>query len=78
MMDDNTAIEMMRRCSAEIKEMRATIAYLTPLAEAWQALRKVLDMLPGPSQAYGEDLVWKLDKHVAELEAKLKTEQVPE
>lgn len=61
------AIDMMRRCSSEIKMLRQQIAELTPKAEAYDALLTVLDLLPKPSRGMGEDLAWTLDKRIREL-----------
>ncbi len=64
-------IEMAQRCSSEIKEMRRAIANLQPKADAYDKLSIVLGLLPQPSQGYGEDIAWKLDKRVEELKAAL-------
>lgn len=60
-------IEMARRASAEIKDLRARIAHLEPKAHAYDQLSAVIGLLPRQSQTYGEDLAWSLDKRVAEL-----------
>ncbi|WP_139812958.1 hypothetical protein [Ensifer aridi] len=60
-------IEMARRCSAEIKELRAHIARLEPKAHAYDNLCSVLRLLPQPSVGYSEDLAWRLDNRVNEL-----------
>lgn len=66
-MNDKEAIEMMQRCSSEIKELRATIDRLAPKAHAYDQLSVVLGLLPQKSQGYGEDLAWTLDKRIGEL-----------
>lgn len=63
-MNDHEAIQMMKRCRDEIRQQRATIENLMPKAQAWDQLCKVLNLLPQPSQGYGEDLVWRLDEAI--------------
>lgn len=65
-------VEMMGRASGEIKSLRAQIAALSPKADAYERLSQVLNLLPRPSQGYGEDVAWMLDKRIAEIEASLK------
>ena len=62
-------IEMAQRCSGEIKELRRQLSVLQPKADAYDNLVIVLRLLPKPSQGYGEDLAWMLDKRIAELKA---------
>ena len=66
-MDDREAIEMMKRCSDEIKTLRNTIDRLLPKAEAYDAFLTMLSLLPQKSQSYGEDLAHTLDKRIAVL-----------
>lgn len=68
-MEDRDAMQMMMRCRDEIRQQRCIIEALTPKAQAWDQLCKVLDLLPQPSQGYGEDLVWRLDKAIEEIKA---------
>lgn len=68
-MEDRDAMQMMMRCRDEIRQQRSIIEALTPKAQAWDQLCKVLDLLPQPSQGYGEDLVWRLDKAIEEIKA---------
>jgi hypothetical protein len=78
-MNDQEAVEMMVRCRNEIRSQRATIEQLMPKAQAWDQLCKVLNLLPQPSQGYGEDLAWRLDKRIEELKAeKVKPEPAAE
>lgn len=60
-------IQMMQRCADEIQTLRQRLAIVEPKAHAYDALCTVLDLLPKPSQGYGEDLVWRLRKQVEEL-----------
>lgn len=64
-------IEMMRRVSSEIKALRSEIDRLAPKADAYEKLSQVLALLPRPSQGYGEDVAWTLDKRIAEIEAEI-------
>jgi len=73
-MDDKDAIEMMQRCVHELEDYRRTIARLQPNAEAYEVIRDIIRMTPKPSQGYGEDLVWRLKKKIAELEPKPKAD----
>lgn len=66
-------VEVMARCSSEIKGLRQTIDRLAPKADAYDNLVVVLGLLPRPSTGMGEDLAWKLDRRVEELK---KEEQV--
>ena len=62
-------IEMMRRCSSEIKDLRRTIAELQPKAEAYEYLTAVLRLVPDQRRnTMSEDLAWVLDKRVREIE----------
>lgn len=62
-------VEMMRRCSSEIRDLRAQIAFLKPKADAYDNLASVLRLLPQPPVGYSEDLAWTLDKRIKELTA---------
>jgi len=66
-MSNQEAIQFMQRCKHEIQELKATINHLRPQAEAYNAIRSILGLLPQPSIGYGEDLVWILDKRIKEL-----------
>lgn len=66
-MNDNEAIEMMKRCQSEIRNMRAQIDSLIPKAQAWDALCVVLDLLPRRSIGGEPDLAWMLQKRIEEL-----------
>ncbi len=75
-MPEQEQIEMMRRCSAEIKELRARIASLEPKAHAYDTLATVVrNLAPGSPQSYAEDLAWRLDKRVAEIETLRKLDE---
>jgi hypothetical protein len=64
------AIQMMNRCKSEITNLKAAIAHLQPKADAYDNLAAIVRLLPQPSQGYGEDLVWVLDKRIRELTPK--------
>ncbi len=66
-MSDQEAIQMMKRASHEIKSLRAQIENLQPKADAYDSIRQILHLLPKPSQGYGEDVAWLLDKRIKEL-----------
>ena len=66
-MKDSEAIEMMKRCSAEIKSLRTQIAHLAPKAEAYDNMATLIRMMPRPQQGFEPDLTWSLDKRIAEL-----------
>jgi hypothetical protein len=66
-MENTEAIEMMSRCSDEIKAQRRQIELLRPKAEAFDVLKTVVSLIPGPSHGYGEDVAWRLDKRIEEL-----------
>lgn len=62
-------IEMMRRCSSEIKDLRRQIADLQPKAEAYEYLTAVIRLVPDQrGRGMKEDLAWVLDKRIREIE----------
>lgn len=67
-MRDKDAIDMMRRCAEEIKGLRKAQDVLGPKAEAYDLINKIMGLVPGLSRGYGEDLVWKLERKIKELE----------
>lgn len=68
-MHDKEAIEMMQSCANEITGLKAEIARLAPKADAYDSVTAILRLLPQRSQGYGVDLVWQLNKKIAELKA---------
>lgn len=66
-MTDAEGIDMMQRCMQEISSLRNQIAKLAPKAEAYDVLATVLQLLPRPGIAMGEDLKWALEKRIREL-----------
>lgn len=70
-MTDVETLRMMRRCSEEIKQLRARIAYLEPRAQGYEAMVSILGMMPSRPQGSAEDLAWRLDKDADALERKL-------
>lgn len=64
------AIEMMERSIEEIRSLRNVIASLRPRAEAYDAICTILDLLPKRSIGMGEDLIWRLQKRIEELQPK--------
>lgn len=67
-------VNMMQRCIEELRSLRAYTARLEPKAEAWDTLVKVIGMMPGKSQGYSEDIVFKLQKEIETI-VKLREEQ---
>jgi hypothetical protein len=61
------AIEMMELCKHEIADLRGVIGRLEPKAEAYDAIVKILSLIPGRSQGATEDLAWILAKRIREL-----------
>ncbi len=69
-MKDRDAIQMMQRCREEIKMLRMRVADLAPRADAYDSVKAVLGLIqPGVNQGYSEDLAWRLDKEIADLES---------
>lgn len=63
-------VDMGRRAAEEIKMLRGRIASLQPKADAYDLLEKVVHhSLPGAQQGYGEDVAWRIEKAVEEVEA---------
>lgn len=69
-MNDKEAIDMMHRCIDEIETQRRIVEHLSPKAEAYEVIRDIVRMGPKQTQGYGEDLVWRLKKKIAELQPK--------
>jgi len=67
-------VEMMKRCSDEIKGLRGLIAQLQPKSDAYDNMAALIALLPKQSQSMGEDLAWKLDRRVQEVQAELNSE----
>lgn len=77
-MEDKEAIQMMQRCIDEIKTQRRIVEHLSPRAEAYEVIRDIVRMSPKTTQGYGEDLVWRLEAKVRELESKEHADAKPE
>lgn len=77
-MTDNDVIDMVQRCIEEISMLRAANAELAPKAEAYDTIRSILNLLPRPATGYGEDIVWRLKKQIAELQPKPEAAQTAE
>lgn len=69
-MTDKDTAEMIQRCIEEITGLQNRLAALAPRADAYEAITKILNLLPQPSQGYGVDIVWQLRKELAELQPK--------
>lgn len=74
-MQDKEAIDMMHRCIEEIETQRRLVERLSPKAEAYEVIRDIVRMHPHMTQGYGEDLVWRLKKKIAELQPKPKADE---
>ena len=70
-MQDQAAIQMMQRCREEIVTLRRHIDHLAPKAEAYDAITSILGLLPRQSQGHSEDLAWRLEKEIVELQRKM-------
>ena len=69
-MENAEVLQLIHRCTSEIKDLRKQIDYLQPKAEAYDALLTVLRMVPhGGTMGMGEDLVRLLDRKVRDIEA---------
>ena len=78
-MHDQEAIQMMARCSSEIKQLRAEIARLAPKAQAYDDISALIRFLPhGGGICSTEDLAYVLDKRVKELTEAAKAPAQPE
>lgn len=72
-------VEMMRRCSADIKDLRRQIAEFAPKAEAYDTIvALVRNLAPPPRMGMAEDIAWLLDKKAAEIEERLNGEKQAE
>jgi hypothetical protein len=54
--DREEFLAMASRSSAEVKQLRAQIAYLAPKAQAYDLLVTIIGMVPRQTGAVGEDL----------------------
>lgn len=61
-------IQMAKRCREEIRTLRRQVTELEPRADAYDKLSAVLDLLPRQQRGHGEDLVWRIDQRLKELE----------
>lgn len=78
-MKDRDAIDMMHRCKSEIQGLRRANEEFAPKAEAYDTIRQILNMMPQRSHGMSEDIVWKLERQIADLEAQIaKSEPQPE
>ena len=68
-MSNMEAIQMLQRCSEEISMLCAQRDALAPKAEAYDAIVRILSLLPTQSRGYGEDLNWVIKKRIAELQS---------
>lgn len=68
------AVEMMRRCSQEIKSLRKEIERLAPKATAYDSIAIILDLLPKRSIGIGEDICWTLDERINRINEELKAD----
>jgi len=67
-MSNQEAVEMMRRAAGEIRHQRGIIETLSPKAEAYDTIRKILNLIPGQGGYTTEDLAYTLDRRAKELE----------
>jgi hypothetical protein len=74
-MDAREAVQMMGRCLGEIELLRRTVAELAPKAAAYNAISKILGLIPDRHDSVAcEDLVWVLKKRIAELQEQPKND----
>ena len=71
-MTDKEAIDMMQRCVEDMRSLRAQIDHLTPMADAYVALRDVVRMASprNGASSMGQDIIWTLEKRMRELQPK--------
>lgn len=74
-MNDKEAIEMMQRCREEIQALRKEIDTLRPKADAYDNIGVILGLLPRQSMGMAPDLVWTINKRIAEIEALISAEK---
>jgi uncharacterized membrane protein YccC len=76
-MPEGEQIDMMRRASSEIKQLRLSNAELAPKADAYDTIRQILDMVPQRSRGMAEDIAWRLDRRIDQIEEGLKKASAP-
>lgn len=68
-MHDKEAIDMMQRCAADIRRLRAERDALAVPAEAYGVIRDIVGaMARRGAMCMGEDVLWTLEKRIRELE----------
>ena len=73
-------LQFLRRSRDEIVTLQKQVARLEPKAEAYDLLRDVVGFIPKAARGYGEDIVWRMEQRIRELEAQPaaeKTAQMP-
>ena len=73
-------IKMMERCRSEIISQRRTIESLSPKADAYETIRKMIGIMAPQGGGYdSEDLVYVLDKEIEteKIAASAVAEKVP-
>lgn len=68
-MSNMEGIQMLQRCSEEIRMLRVQRDNLAPKAEAYDLINKIVGLMPTQGRGYGEDILWKLEKRIAELQS---------
>lgn len=58
---------MAERAAMEMKQLRARNATLAPAADAYEVIRSIIGLLPGPSQGMEGDFAWQLEQRAEEL-----------
>jgi hypothetical protein len=67
--NEKEAVQMMYRCLHEVEGLRAVVSRLQPKAEAYDAVVKILGLLPDRAGGVmSEDIVWVLKKRIRELQ----------
>lgn len=66
-MEHPETLMLLRRASEEIRQLRAHLARIEPKAEAYDNIAAILRMMPKQSGGYGPDVLWEIEKHIAEL-----------
>jgi hypothetical protein len=77
-MNNQEALQMLNRCKHEITQLRATVEYLKPKADAYDNITTILRLFsPQTGMLSGDDLIRTIQKRIDELTPKPEPNPTP-
>ena len=67
-MQDTETLHLLMKCREEIAALRRQVDELMPRAEAFASIQQILAMIPKSGGIYAEDVLWRLSKHIEEMQ----------